>query len=164
MLTVREVVTHCADTHKSGDTMYCHCHKSDVPCCMWPACHLSISLYPFLSSLIHSLPSSISLLPFLPFCLPYLPPSIFGLFACIPGSPSVFSPSFCLCIHNKYIYYTCMYYYIYFLLITLFYMFYCCHLQYSVCLLWFYVSLLYTRLSENSSDELMLSNYHVNRR
>ena len=35
-------------------------------------------------------------------------------------------------------------------------------LKYSVCLLWFYVvSLLYTRLSENSSDELMLPNYHV---
>ena len=57
-----------------------------------------------------------------------------------------------------------MYYYIYVLLITLFYMYYCYHFKYSVCLLWFYVSLLYTRLSENSSDERMLSNYHVNRR
>ena len=71
-----------------------------------------------------------------------------------------------LCIHKKqnknYIYYTCMYYYIYFVLITLFYMYNCCHFKYSVCLLWFYVvSLLYTRLSENSSDELMIHNYHV---
>ena len=65
---------------------------------------------------------------------------------------------------NVYIIHTCMYYYIYFLLFTIFYMYYCCHFKYSVCLLWFYVSLLYTRLSENSSDELMLSNYHVNRR
>ena len=52
-----------------------------------------------------------------------------------------------LCIKKKknYIYYTCMYYYIYLVLITLFYMYYCCHFKYSVCLLWFYVSLFYSR-------------------
>ena len=68
-----------------------------------------------------------------------------------------------LCSKKNYIYYTCMYYYyIHFVLITLFYMYYCCHFKYSVCLLRFYVvSLLYTRLSKNSSDELMLPNYHV---
>ena len=64
-------------------------------------------------------------------------------------------------IKKNHIYYTCMYYYIYFVLITLFYMFYCCHFKYSVCFLCF---LLYTCLLENSSDELMLSNSHVNRR
>ena len=46
---------------------------------------------------------------------------------------------------KHYIYYTCMYYYIYLVLITLFYMYYCCHFKYSVCLLWFYVSLFYSR-------------------
>ena len=42
-------------------------------------------------------------------------------------------------------------------------MFYCCHFKYSVFFM-FYVSLLYTCLSENSSDELTLSNSYVNRR
>ena len=61
-------------------------------------------------------------------------------------------------------YYTCMYYYTHVVLITLLYMFYCCHFKYSVCFSWFYVSLLYTCLSENNRDELMLLNSHVNRR
>ena len=62
---------------------------------------------------------------------------------------------------NIYYYYTCI---IYFVLITR--ILYVLLLSFEIlCMLFmFYVSLLYTCLSENSSDELMLSNSHVNRR
>ena len=51
-----------------------------------------------------------------------------------------------------------LYMHVLFILYSLhvFYMFYCCHFKYSMFFM-FYVSLLYTCLSENSSDELMLS-------
>ena len=62
--------------------------------------------------------------------------------------------------NKTYYYYTCMYY------------LFCTHYTYFICfiavilntLYAFYVLWLYTCLSENSSDELMLSNSHLNRR